>query len=163
MATAPIPRATRRSAAPWRCWSNYSIVPRSIHRGPTTAARTPTTTTAGRRRPSSRWNDVAPRSGVVARRIPPSPTRDALLHGGQPLGEPWLLCAPQLRHEFTLDRRRMVVDVRHVEDRLLGANRQFAWRRGGARGELVGDVEQRLARHRLVGQTDPFGLHAVQH
>ena len=93
-------------------------------------------------RRSRRWSICGPATatGAVS-----SFTRDALLHRGKPFGEPRLLRAPQLRHEFALARPPGGCRCRPCR----GSSRfvTIASSRGAdaaAGGELVGDLEQRL-------------------
>ena len=69
---------------------------------------------------------------------------DTVLEGGQALGEPGLLGAPELWFEFSLHRCRVRVDIGHVRNGFLGGNGQLARRRRGAGGHLLGDVEKIL-------------------
>jgi len=85
------------------------------------------------------------------------------LECGEPLGEPRLLRAPQLWSQLARDGIGVVVDVGHVENCLLGLDRQLPRRRRGFRCELVGELEEVVARHRLVGQSDALGFLAVEH
>src|SRR4051812_20355456 len=85
---------------------------------------------------------------------------DPRLEGRDPLGEPRLLDAPQLRLELAIDGVVVRADGSHVTDRALGDDHQFTRCRRGPAGEGLRLVDQRVLGDAAVHEPDAFGLWA---